>query len=158
MCNFHSTDIEKEPVMLTPAIQPKSCIRTEPAQCTISVQKTQCQPEISSPTTIGTNNLHTDPQPKYQSAASFHTVQNTSQDDSQTRVTNWNTLIEEKCECVNLKKKNLTLKFKTTIEKVNYLDQKLSKPISLPLNDEQTLIKSTYYMLTALACDFSKNE
>ena len=107
VCNFNNIGIEKDPALLTPAIQPENCTITEPAQCTISVQKTQCQPDISSPATIGTYNLHTDRQPIYQSVISSHTVKNTSQEDAQTRVNKWNKLIEDKK--VNLKKKNLTL-------------------------------------------------
>ena len=86
-------------------------------------KKTQCQPDISSPATLGAYNLHIDRQPIYQSVISAHTVNNTSHEDAQTRVKTWNKLIDDKKD--NLKKKKLTLSWKTTIEKVNYSDQKL---------------------------------
>ena len=68
----------------------------------------------------------------------------------------WNETYTEE----NLKEKKLTLSWKTNISKVYYtdLDVDFSKIHFLPLNDEQNLVKSKYYMLTALALNFSNIE
>ena len=119
MCNFTNIGIENDPALQTPVILPENYTITKPAHCTISVQKTQCQPDISSQAALGAYNLHIDRQPFHQSVISAHTVNNTLYEDAQNRVKTWNETYTEE----NLKEKKLTLSWKTNISKVYYTDQ-----------------------------------